>query len=80
MAADTKELKNLLHESIENIDDEELLRIVKSLLDRKYEPDVTIKLNEYQKQRLSKAKKSIEKGDYLTNEQADQIVAKWLNE
>lgn len=80
MATDTKELKNLLHESIENIDDEELLRIAKSLLDRKYEPDANISLNEYQKQRLSKAKKSIKKGDYLTNEQADQIVAKWLNE
>ncbi len=38
MAADTKELKSLLHESIENIDDEELLRVAKSLLDRKYTP------------------------------------------
>lgn len=80
MATNTKELKNPLHESIENIDDEELLRIAKSSLDRKYEPDANISLNEYQKQRLSKAKKSIKKGDYLTNEQADQIVVEWLNE
>jgi hypothetical protein len=80
MDADTKQLKSLLHESIENIDDEELLCIAKSILDRKYEPDEKIKLNEYQKQRLDKAKKSIQKGNYLTNEQADELVVKWLNE
>jgi hypothetical protein len=80
MSIDTKELKSLLHESIENIDDEELLHIAKSILDRKYEPAENIKLNEYQKQRLDKARKSIEKGEYLTNEQADELVTKWLNE
>lgn len=80
MVTDTKELKSLLHESIENIDDEELLRAAKSILDRKYEPSTEIKLNEYQKQRIEKAKKSIAKGEYLTNEQADELVTKWLNE
>lgn len=80
MATNTKALKSLLHESIENIDDEELLRIAKSLLDRKYEPVEHVELNEYQKQRLDKAKKSVRKGDYLSNEQADELVAKWLNE
>ncbi len=80
MATDTKELKSLLHESIENIDDEELLRVAKSILDRKYTPIDNIELNEYQKQRLDKAKASIAKGNYLTNEQADELVTKWLNE
>lgn len=80
MATDTKDLKSLLHESIENIDDEELLRAAKSILDRKYKPTTEIKLNEYQKQRIEKAKKSIAKGEYLTNEQADELVTKWLNE
>ena len=80
MAADTKELKSLLHESIENIDDEELLRVAKSLLDRKYTPSEKIDLNEYQKQRLEKAKTAIAKGEYLSNEQADKLIAQWLNE
>jgi len=80
MATDTKELKSLLHESIENIDDEELLRVAKSILDRKYTPVDNIELNEYQKQRIDKAKASIAKGDYLTNDQADELVTKWLNE
>lgn len=80
MTATTKGLKNLLHESVENIDDEELLHVAKSILDRKYEPAENIHLNEYQKQRIEKAKQSIAPGIYLTNEQADDLVTKWLNE
>lgn len=80
MATDTKELKSLLHESIENINDEELLHVAKSILDRKYAPVENIELNEYQKQRIEKAKVSIAKGEYLTNERADELVTKWLNE
>lgn len=79
MSTNTKELKKLLHESIENIDDETFLQAVKEILDRKYEPeDITLTLA--QEKRIDKAKQSINKGDYLTNEQADQLVAKWLNE
>ena len=62
MASDTQELKSLLHESIENIDDEELLLMAKNLLDRKYKPAEAIELNEYQKQRIEKAKASIARG------------------
>ncbi len=80
MDTDTKQLKSLLHESIENIDDTDLLRIAKSILDRKYAPDENIQLNEYQKQRLDEAKRNIKAGKFLTNDQADEIVAKWLNE
>jgi uncharacterized protein (DUF2225 family) len=79
MATDSKALKSLLHESIGNIDDEELLRLAKSLLERKYTPAEKTELNEYQKQRIDKAKASIAKGDSLTNEKADELVAKWLN-
>lgn len=77
MASDTQELKK---QSIENIDDEELLLMAKSLLDRKYKPAEAIELNEYQKQRIEKAKASIARGEYLSNEQADKLVTQWLNE
>jgi len=80
MATETKELKSLLHESIENIDDEGLLRVAKSILDRKYTPVENIELREYQKQRLEKAKAGISKGESLSNEQADKLVSQWLNE
>ena len=79
MSTNTKELKKLLHESIENIDDEAFLQTVKEILDRKYEPG-EISLSPYQEKRINEAKKSIEQGGALTNEQADQLVAKWLNE
>ena len=79
MSSQTKELKSLLHESIENIDDEAFLQAVKYILDHKYQPqEVTLSSN--QELRIENAKKSIYQGDYLTNEQADQMVAKWLNE
>lgn len=80
MSSQTKELKSLLHESIENIDDESLLQTVKHILDHKYQPEQEITLSSYQEKRIEEAKSTIEQGDYLTNEQADQIVAKWLNE
>ena len=80
MATNTNELKSLLHESIENIDDEAFLNVIKDILDRKYEPKEKIVLRPEQEKRIEKAKKSIRRGDYLTNDQADKLVAKWLNE
>lgn len=79
MSSQTKELKSLLHESIENIDDESLLRTVKHILDHKYQPKKEVTLSSYQEKRIDEAKRSTDQGDYLTNEQADQMVAKWLN-
>ena len=80
MAANTKDLKSLLHESIENIDDEAFLNAIKNILDRKYEPKEKIVLTPEQEKRIEAAKKSISEGNYLTNEEADKLVAKWLNE
>ncbi len=80
MNSQTKKLKSLLHESIENIDDESFLKTVKHILDHKYQPKEEVTLSSYQKKRIKEAKKSIDQGDYLSNEQADEIVAKWLNE
>lgn len=80
MSSQTKELKSLLHESIENIDDESYLQTLKHILDHKYQPKEEVTLSSNQKKRIKEAKKSINQGDYLTNEQADQMVAKWLNE
>jgi hypothetical protein len=79
MATDTKELKSLLHESIENIDDEEILHLAKDLLEGKYKPIPNIEISDYQKKRLSKAKESVKKGQVLTNEEADELVSKWIN-
>ncbi len=71
-------MKNLLHESIENVDDVSVLRAVKELLDRKYVPEEEIEISYEQKKRIEEARESIEKGDYLSNEEADRIVSDWL--
>ncbi len=80
MSQNTKELKTLLHERIENIDDEELLHSVKIFLDQKYQSVAEPQLTEYQVKCIEKAKRSISKGETLTNEQADELVDRWLNE
>ncbi|MTI89583.1 MAG: hypothetical protein FH748_16635 [Balneolaceae bacterium] len=79
MSINARELKKLLHESTENIDDGVFLQMVKDILDHKYEPG-EVRLTSYQENRIEEAKKSINQGEALTNKQADQLVSKWLNE
>ena len=76
----TQELKSLLHESIENINDPDFLLAIKQLLDRKYHPVDEPEISEEQLNRMEESKIQIRKGNYLTNEQADELVAKWLKE
>jgi hypothetical protein len=73
-------IKTLLHESIENIDDEDFLIAVKDIIDRKYSTSIEPKLSSNQVQRIEESKEQIRSGQYLTNEQADSLVDKWLKE
>jgi hypothetical protein len=71
-------IKTLLHESIENINDEDFLLAVKQILDRKYIPSDKPKISKAQVQRIDESKQQIRKGNFLTNSQADKLVDKWL--
>jgi hypothetical protein len=73
-------IKSLLHESIENINDEDFLLAVKQILDRKYTTSNQPKLSKEQIQRIDESKEQIRKGNFLTNDQADKLVERWLNE
>ena len=73
-------IKTLLHESIENIDDEDFLIAVKDIIDRKYSTSIEPKLSGNQVERIEESKDQIRSGQYLTNEQADSLVDKWLKE
>lgn len=73
-------IKTLLHESIENINDEDFLHAVKQILDRKYTPSDTPKLTKAQVKRIEESKEQIRKGKFLTNTEADKLVNKWLSE
>jgi len=73
-------IKTLLHESIENINDEDFLIAVKQIIDRKYCPKVEPKLSDSQLKRIDESKEQINNGKFLTNDQADSLVDRWLNE
>lgn len=73
-------LKTLLHESIENINDDDFLLAVKQILDRKYTPSDWSELSKEQIKRIDESKEQIRNGNFLTNDQADKLVNRWLNE
>ena len=76
----TEDIKGILHESIENIDDNEFLLIIKELVEHKYQPTDSPKLTEWQLKRIEESEKQIKKGEYYTDEQADKAIDKWLEE
>lgn len=75
-----RQIKALLHESIENIDDPALLLAVKEMLDHQYTPAAEPKLSDWQLSRIEQSKKQIKEGKSYTAKEADDIVDRWLNE
>lgn len=76
----TRQIKTLLHESIENINDPALLLAVKEMLDRQYIPAAEPKLSEWQFKRIEESKEQIRQGKSFTDREANDIVDQWLNE
>ena len=76
----TQEIKSLLHESIENIDDTEVLLIVKQILDRKYTSTSNPPLADWQIERIEESKEQLKDGKFISNSKADLLVERWLNE
>jgi hypothetical protein len=76
----TEEIKVLLHESIENIDDGEFLTAIKQIIDRKYTPEEQFSPQDWQIQRIEESHLQIAQGKSFSNEQADLLVEKWLSE
>ena len=73
-----QDLKNLLHEGIENISDTEFLLELKSIMDRKYSPSEEPHLAAWQIKKLEDATAQVRAGNYLTDEEANQIIDQWL--
>jgi hypothetical protein len=76
----TQELKMVLHESIENIDDNDFLDAVLQIIDRKYKMKTSPSLADWQVQRMDESNHQILHGQSFTNQQADLLVEKWLCE
>jgi len=76
----TEDIKTRLHEGIENIDDNEFLLAIKELIERKYNSPDFPELSDIQLKRIKESEEQIENGEFLTNEQVDKIIDKWLEE
>ncbi len=73
-------IKSRIHEGVENIDDEDLLLAVQEVIDKKYVPPGKPVLAEWQKRRIEESKKQIERGEYLTNDEVEAMMRRWLDE
>lgn len=74
----TSQLKTHLHESIENINDEKLLITLKEISSHHYSIAEEPKLDNYQVNRLKESREQITGGNFFSNEQADELIVKWL--
>lgn len=75
-----KEIKERLHESIENIDDNEFLITIKELIEHKYQSFDTPKLTKWQLKRIEESEEQINKGNYFTDKEVDKVIDRWLKE
>lgn len=73
------ELKSIIHEGINNIDDTEFLEAIKTILFTKYKPLIEYPLVEAQRERIAESKEQISRGEYKTNEEVFKSIGKWLN-
>lgn len=78
LSMSTQELKTALHESIENIDDNDFLNAIMQIVNRKYTINQNPQLTEWQLNRIEESKNQIDNGDCFSNRAADILVEKWL--
>jgi hypothetical protein len=76
----TNEIKQHLFEGIENIDDHEFLNSIKDLIDHKYSQSKEPNLTKAQLLRIKESENQIENGNFLTNDQVNKFIDKWLEE
>jgi len=84
----TSELREILKYKIDNIDDEEFLSAINTILEGKskssinYNQDLQkiIILSEQQKEEIQNAQKEYLKGDFIENDALNEDMEKWLRE
>jgi hypothetical protein len=75
----TIELRRRLIDKIQKTDNENLLQEAFRLLELESEDIEVYTLNARQKETIDEAKQQIKEGKFLTNDQADNEIDKWLN-
>ena len=74
----TEELKYYIHESIEDIDNEKTLLTIKEIIQHLFTEEKNPNLSEDQKSRIVDSKYQIANGKWVSNEQVNEQVGKWL--
>ena len=74
------DLKSKLLEEIKNSEDYQVLEEVYKLLNLESESFEVLKFSERQEKSILKAKQQIKNGDFLTEEEANKEIDKWLEE
>ncbi len=75
----TTGLKERLIDRIKEIEDEDILAEAYRLLGTDSDLGEPYKLNSDQKASINEAREQIRKGEYLTNNQANNEIDEWLN-
>ncbi len=73
----TSELKDLLIQRIQDIEDEEFLNALKTIIER---PSPPYELSAFEQQKIARARKQIDNGESLTHEEVFDQVNAWLKE
>ncbi|MBE2227671.1 MAG: hypothetical protein IAE93_10025 [Ignavibacteria bacterium] len=76
----TAELKESLFKDIHRIDDEKQLEFLKLFIENKFLRNKEPKLTEEQKRRLEISLKEAEQGLFITNDELNAEIDKWLQE
>lgn len=74
----TVELKKKLIHTIQKIEDEDILAEVYRLLELDIDSYNIYKLNDEQKEAIAESREQIQNGQFLTEEEADKEIDKWL--
>lgn len=73
-----EELKYYIHESIEDIDNEETLQTIMEMIQHLFTEDKNPNLSEAQKNRIVESKYQIANGKLASHEQVNEQVGRWL--
>ena len=76
----TTDIKKRLIDEITSLDNRELLEELYRFLNLEKKIEKVYKLSEDQESAVAEAREQIRTGDYLTNEEANDDIDKWLEE
>ncbi|MDQ3021946.1 MAG: hypothetical protein M3R36_15440 [Bacteroidota bacterium] len=76
----TQEIKNILHDNIENIEDEKFLEALRIIINSKVEENGVFKLNDIQKKKIRQSNLQFKRGEGISNDEVFEKMEKWLKE